>query len=371
MPRQTGLELATQSIILPGVKTVIRPLAALVVGSLAAAAPACRPSPPPPAPDDEVVEVRTIVLASEPASRITTAVGTLEPVARVLVAAQEEGVVTGVEVREGDRVRAGEVVVELDDRQIQAELTQAEAALEEAEARWRRVQALRAQGVMAEQDVDAARAAARIADARVEALRTRLSFTRIQAPVEGVVTSRRVEVGNLASPRVPLLELAAGDGLLLKVPVSELEVVRLAQGDRAEVTVDALPGVVLNGRIARIYPAADSTSRQVTVELRIGSAPPAVRLGFLARAHLVLEEMPDSLLVPEEAVLRGAEVDSYVWLVQDGVAVMRPVEVGMRLDGRALIAQGLSVGDEVIVAGISRVHDGVPVAVTGLGTGAS
>lgn len=315
--------------------------------------------------------MRTIVLVSEPARRITTAIGTLEPVARVLVAAQEEGVVTAVTVREGDRVRAGEVVVELDDRQIQAELAQAEAALEEAEARWRRVQALSGQGVMAEQDVDAARAAARIAQARVEALHTRLSFTRIQAPVNGVVTSRRVEVGNLASPRVPLLELAAGDGVLLKVPVSELEVVRLAQGDRADVTVDALPGIKLDGWIARIYPAADSASRQVTVELRIDRVPPAVRLGFLARAHLVLDEMPESLLVPEEAVLRGAEVETYVWLVQDGAAILRPVSVGMRLDGRALITEGLSAGDQVIVAGISRVREGAPVTVVNQSAGVS
>ena len=349
----------------------MRPLAAFVLATLGAAAPACRPSPTPPAPDDAVIEVRTIVLAGEPASRITTAVGTLEPVARVLVAAQEEGVVTAVAVREGDPVRAGEVVVELDDRQIQAELAQAEAALEEAEARWRRVQALRAQGVMAEQDVDAARAAARIADARVEALHTRLSFTRIQAPVDGVVTSRRVEVGNLASPRVPLLELAAGDGLLLRVPVSELDVVRLAEGDHAAITVDALPGIALTGRIARIYPAADSASRQVTVELRIDGAPPAVRLGFLARAHLVLEEMPESLLVPEEAVMRGAEVESYVWLVRDGSAVMQPVKVGMRLDGRALIAEGLRPGDEVVVAGISRIREGIAVAVVNANAEAS
>jgi len=92
-------------------------------------------------------------------------------------------------------------------RGIRAELAQAEASLEEARARWRRVETLRAEGVMAEQDVDAARAADRIAEARLEALRTRLSFTRIQSPVSGVVTARHVEVGDLASPRAALLEL--------------------------------------------------------------------------------------------------------------------------------------------------------------------
>ena len=224
---------------------------------------------------------------------------------------------------------------------------------------------LRAEGVMAEQDVDAALAANRIAEAQLEALQTRLSFTRIQAPVSGVVTARHVEVGDLASPRAPLLELAAGDGLLLRVPVSELEVVRLAEGDLADITVDALPELRLQGRIARIYPAADSASRQVTVELKIAEAPPTVRLGFLARAHLVLETMPAALLVPEDAVLRGAEAASFVWLVRDGVAAMRPVEVGLRIDGRAVISRGLAPGDQVVVSGMAKVREGAPVAVVG------
>lgn len=343
---------------------MLRNPAAVMVAALALGG--CgRPAPPPSA-DPPPAEVHTIRVEPEPTRRLTTAVGTLEPVARVLVAAQEEGVVTSVTVREGDHVRPGQLVVELDDREVRAELAQAEAALEEARARWRRVQTLQSEGVMADQDVDAARAADRIAEARLEALRTRLSFTRIQAPVAGVVTARHVEVGDLASPRAPLLELAAGDGLLLRVPVSELEVVRLSEGDAAEVTVDALPDLRIDGRIARIYPAADSTSRQVTVEVRIERAPPAVRLGFLARAHLVLEELPASLLVPEEAVLRGAEGESFVWLVRDGVAAMRSVEVGLRLDGRAVIESGLAPGDEVVVRGMARIRDGAPVTVVGV-----
>lgn len=331
-------------------------LAVLVAAGCDRAAPPAADAAPPP-------EVETLRVLPEPARRVTTAVGTLEPVARVLVAAQEEGVVTAVTLREGDRVRAGQVVVELDDRQVRAELTQAEASLEEARSRWRRVETLRGEGVMAEQDVDAARAADRIAEARLEALRTRLSFTRIQAPVSGVVTARHVEVGDLASPRAPLLELATGNGLLLRVPVSELEVVRLAEGDRADITVDALPELRLHGQIARIYPAADSSSRQVTVELAIADAPANVRLGFLARAHLVLETIPAGLLVPEDAVLRGAEAASFVWLVRDGVATIRPVEVGLRIDGRALIASGLAAGDEVVVRGMARLRDGEPVVV--------
>jgi RND family efflux transporter MFP subunit len=300
----------------------------------------------------------------QPIERTITAVSTFEPVARVLVAAQEEGVVTAVRVREGDRVAAGSVVVELDDREILAELAEAEANLDEAAANLGRVQSLHATGLAAAQELDTASARQRVAEARVDALKTRLSFTRITAPVAGVVTSRQVEVGDLASPRAPLLELAAGRGLLLRVPVSELDVVRLSQGDRAEVTVDALPGLVLESHIQRIFPAADPVSRQVTVELRVDAAPPAVRYGFLARAHLVLERIPDAMVVPEQALQRGADGSAFVWIVDGAVARMRAVDVGHRFGDRAVVTAGIQEDDQVVVEGVARLREGAAVTVS-------
>jgi len=315
------------------------------------------------------VSVRTIRVAPEPVELSITATGAIEPRARVIVAAQQEGLVTEVRVREGDRVASGQVLVRLDDREIQAQLAEEEARRIEAEAQWRRSQALVADGLIAESQADTARAGFETASARVTALQTRLSFTRITAPVAGVITARRVEVGNLAAARVALLEMAAGDGLVLRVPVSELDVVKLAAGDAAAVTVDALPGTRIEGRIGRIFPATDAGTRQVTVELELQAPPPAVKPGFLARAILVIERMPAGLLVPDTAVLRGSEVPLYVWVVEGDAAKVRAVEVGARVGGRALIARGLAAGDEVVVEGFARLRDGTPVKV--LSTGAT
>jgi RND family efflux transporter MFP subunit len=318
---------------------------------------------PAPVQDVEVtVPVTTVSVRRQPVEHAITAVGTLQPVAKVLVAAQEEGLVTAVHVREGDRVTGGEVVVELDDREIVAELTEARANLDEATAAWQRVQSLYATGLAASQELDAAVAKQRVGAARVDALETRLSFTRITAPVAGVVTARRVEVGDLASPRAPLLELAAGQGLLLRVPVSELDVVRLHTGDPAEVSVDALPGLVFAGRIQRIFPAADSVSRLVTVELVVDQTPPAVRYGFLARARLVLERIPDALVVPETALQRGAGGATFVWVVEGGRARMREVTVGHRFESQAVVAAGLAEGEPVVLEGVARLSDGAAVS---------
>jgi Membrane-fusion protein len=169
-----------------------------------------------------------------------------------------------------------------------------------------------------------------------------------------------VEVGNLASARTPLVELAAGPGLLLRVPVSELEVVHLRTGDAATVKVDALPDVSMAARIARIFPAAEGTTRQVTVELSLVDPPAAVRPGFLARARMVVEKRKGVLLVPEPALQRGSETPHFVWVLDGDTARVRPVEPGERVDGRVVIRTGLAAGDEVVVEGLVRLRDGGP-----------
>ncbi len=324
-------------------------------------AAACAAPPSEPAPAAEVRQVRTVAVSTSLAERTLTAVGTLQPVARVSVAAQEEGVVNKVLVREGDAVRAGELLVQLDDRQLRAQLAEAEASTEEAQARWRRTQALRASGLLSAAEEDTSRAAARIAEARSEVLKTRLGFTRIGSPVDGIVVARHVEVGDLASPRSPLLELASGRGLLLRVPVSELEVVHIAPGNSARVTVDALPNLELAAHVTRIFPSADSASRQVTVELQVDDVPPKVRIGFLARAHLVLERRPSSVMIPEDAVQRGSETPTFVWVADGDHAIMRPVKLGWQLDNGVVIESGLAAGDELITEGRSGLRDGTPI----------
>ncbi len=313
-----------------------------------------RPTPPPPAVRTEMVQPQAVEIA-------ITVVGTLEPAAKVVVAAQEDGVVTAVLVREGDRVRAGDPVVQLDDRRIRAELAEAEARRLDSRAQTHRAEALESDGLLSASEADTARASLAMAEARADVLRTRLGFTRITAPVDGVVTARRVEVGNLAAARSALLDLAAGPGLVLRVPVSELDVVHLEPGDVASVRVDALPELELSASITRVFPAAEGATRQVTVELGLPQPPPQVKPGFLARARLVLERRPDAVLIPEPVLQRGSEMVDFVWVLDGDVARVRPVEVGERLEGKVVIRKGLVTGDEVVVEGLARLHDGGPV----------
>ncbi len=310
----------------------------------------------------QAVRVRLQVVQPELLEVRAVAVGTVEPEHRVLVAAQEEGVVTELLVREGDRVSQGQLLARLDDRELSAQLAEAEARLVEAEGQWKRAQTLVAEGLITAAEADAARASFQVAQARVQALRTRLSFTRITAPVAGTVLTRQVELGSLVAPRSPVLELGAGQ-LVLRVPVSELDVVKLKVGDPARVVVDALGDTSVSARIQRIFPAADPASRQVTVELVLEGPPAGLRPGFLARAVLTLERIAEAILLPEGVVLRGSEFPFFVYVVDGGVARVRPVDVGARQGGRVQVTKGLQVGDQVVVEGASLLRDGMPVLV--------
>ncbi|KDA52941.1 MAG: efflux RND transporter periplasmic adaptor subunit [Acidobacteriota bacterium] len=312
----------------------------------------------------QAVRVKVTAVKPEVLEVRATAVGTVEPEHRVLVAAQEEGVVTELLVREGDRVRKGQLLARLDDRELLAQLEEAEARLSEASGQWQRAQSLVKEGLITAAEADAARASFQVAQARVSALRTRLSFTRITAPVDGVVTARHVEIGSLVASRSPVVELAAGR-MVLRVPVSELDVVKLKVGDRASVVVDALAATPLSARIERIFPAADPASRQVTVELVLEEVPAGLRPGFLARAELLLERIPNALLLPETVVMRGSEFPSFVYVVEGDVARVRPVQVGLRQGGKALVSSGLTPGERVVVEGASLLRDGQPVIVEG------
>ncbi len=325
------------------------------------------PQPSTGGPQKRAVVVKVVPVAPRPLTVTTTAVGTVEPENRVVVAAQEEGLVTALLVREGDRVRRGDVLAMLDDRQLAAQLAEAQARLVEAEGQWRRARTLTQEGLITEADGDAARAAYEVAQARVDALRTRLSFTRITAPVDGVVTVRHVELGDLVGSRAPVVELAAGR-LVLRVPVSELDVVKLRPGDTCTVTVDALAQRAFGARIARIFPAADRTSRQVTVEVALEEAAPEIRPGFLARAELVVERLPAAIVLPESVVLRGSEYPTFVYVVEEETARVRPVQVGLRRDGQAQILSGLAPGERVVVEGASFLRDGTTVRVQEAGS---
>ena len=199
-------------------------------------------------------------------ARTSAVAGVLEPIRIVNVTALVGGTVERIDAEEGTRVTAGQVLVELDARELRAQLRSAEATLALAKTVADRSTALREKRVVTDVEYERDQAALAAAEAAVDQLRTRLSFTRITAPISGVVITQSVEAGNVISAQTTLYTIADVSTLVSQFSVSELEVLNLTPGLPVDVQVDALRGAVVQGRVRRIFPSADPSTRLVPVE---------------------------------------------------------------------------------------------------------
>jgi multidrug efflux pump subunit AcrA (membrane-fusion protein) len=367
------------------------------------------PSPP-------IADVRTEVVNFVSVDQAIGAVGTVKSKTRMLIAGKVQGYVRDVRARQGDRVEPGDVLVTIDEREpstradrARAVLAEAEMGLqevrrmlEEAEAALRSAEAdhvyaeqtatryrqMWERGLVSTQEYDgttsrqkATAAGVDQARARIASLRSReaqmrhridqakaeletaeiaLGDTRITARATGVVVDRRVEPGDLAVPGQPLLVLDDPRAYRLEAEVGESAVGRVRVGQRVPVTLDAL-GRTLEGRVAEIIPAADPTSRTVTVKLDL-PADPDVRSGMFGRAQFSAEAR-QALTVPLSAVVERGQLTSVYVVDAQGVARLRLITTGERRAERVEALSGLADGERIVVGGTDRMRDGAKVVV--------
>src|SRR5690606_22776231 len=254
------------------------------------------------------VEVSTVERGSM--SRSTVVTGAVEPLRRVGVNAQLAGVLTSVLVEEGDVVREGQVLARIDDRELAAQVRAAEAQLALAQSTFERSEQLREAQVVTAAEYERDRANLEAARAQLDQLRTRLGFATIRAPISGVVTERRLLTGDVVAPQTRLFTVADLNTLIVRLPVSELDVGSLRAGETVDLRMDALPNQTFTGRVRRVFPTADTATRLVPVEVALeGDGARRARPGYLARVTLALDERENALLVPVNAVqgMAGAE----------------------------------------------------------------
>jgi RND family efflux transporter MFP subunit len=282
----------------------------------------------------------------------------LEPLRIVGVNSQVGGILLKVNVEEGHRVRQGDVLAEVDVRELEAQVRSADAALRFAESNRDRSEALFKEAIITAAELERDRTAYESARATVDQLRTRLGYAKVVAPISGVVTEKRVEGGDVVGAQTRLFTVADVGTLVTRVQVSELEVTSLSVGEAVTVTVDALGGERVDGRIRRIFPAADSATRLVPVEVAL-SGPQVARLrpGYTVRATFALDLRADALLVPSRAVSGPAGARA-VYVITGGTVARRGVQVGADVGGMTEVFDGLSEGDSAIVSGTSMLREG-------------
>ena len=312
------------------------------------------------------------------AARLTDdvqAVGSLRSRQGVMVRPEVSGRVARLGFQDGQRVRMGQLLVQLDDTLQAAQLRQAEAQAGIARTNLQRGRELLAQGFVSQSSVDQSAAALEVAEAQVALARAQLGRMRVLAPFDGTAGIGLVDVGDYLKDGADIVNLEDLAAMSVDFRAPERYVDRLRPGNRVEVAVDALPGRTFAGRVEALDSQVNADGRAVLVRARVDNPGALLRPGMFARVRVVFAVREGAVVVPEEAVVPLAG-RPFVFRVADGpggqkVAQRVEARIGVRLPGQVEILEGLAPGETVVTAGQARLArgDNIPVRVIDLAAG--
>lgn len=272
-------------------------------------------------------------------------VGTVASEQKVHISARIPAHVAEVFVSAGDAVKKGQVLFTLDDREIREQLLAAEAQLKQAETEFQRTKQLFERNAATEQALTAAQSAYEAAKARVEQARVMLSYTQVTSPIDGIVTERRVQAGDLAAPGTLLTAVYDPTSMRLEVPVPLRLIDRLQLGQSVIVTIDR-PEQFVTGQVAEVVSEVDPATRTQLVKVHLEGFRGEVLPGTFGRLWLEDESRP-ALLIPTSAVLRVAQLEM-VKMVSSNRVVSRLVKAGSVFGDKIEITAGLRDGDVML-----------------------
>ncbi len=299
-----------------------------------------------------------------------TAVGTLRSDESVMVRSEQAGRIVSLNFREGQPVRKGQLLVQLDDSVTRAELEQAKANLKLAKANFDRATELRDKNFVSGQAKDQAENALKVAEANVHVIDARLGRFNIEAPFSGTIGLRTASIGDYVKDGQDIVNLEKTDPIKVDFKVPELFQSKVRVGQSLAVTLDSLPNQRFTGTLYAVNPQLDASGRAVVLRAQMSNREALLKPGMFARVRLALSESVETLVVPEQAVFMQGE-DQLMYRVVDGRASRTKVEIGQRRDAKVEIVQGVTAGDTIVLAGWQRLREGAAVRPAGGGAGAA
>jgi RND family efflux transporter MFP subunit len=306
--------------------------------------------------------------------------GTVQAVSQATVRSKVSAEVRMVAVREGDRVRAGQVVAEFDTSHLRMQLAERQATLESARAqlvqneRTREVNAqLVKQNFISQNAFDTAdaayraqRAAVAAAEAQVEQTKLMLADAVVHAPIGGLVAKRYVQPGEKVAYDAPLLAIVDLGQLEVQAQAAVSDITQVAIGASAEVEIEGLAERTFAGKVDRINPSAEPGSRTINVYVGLPNENSLLKAGMFARVRLRVQRDKEVSALPVSALQSDAG-QSIVWVIDEGKLVKKVVTVGRR-DERAQLVEivsGLDPGDRVVATKFDNLRDGLAARIVG------
>ncbi len=294
--------------------------------------------------------------------------GTIRSESTSTIASRVMGVVTSLKVREGEQVKAGQLLLTIDDKDARERSHAAAMALEAArqnkdlnEITWKRYHNLHEQKIISKQDMDQVETRRNVANADYERTRamaeeakTFLAFARITSPVDGVVTSKQIDEGSMASPGMPLLVIEALGDAYVEAAIDEGLSGKIRAGMPAEVVIDS-QGRHLKGTIREVLPDISPSTRTFTIKIDIPEE--GLKSGLFARVKIPVGKR-DVLIIPDNAIIRKGQLTGVYVVGEGGVITYRLIREGRVTETGVEVLSGLKPHERIITAGVQKATDG-------------
>ena len=274
--------------------------------------------------------------------------------------AKVAGEVVRLLVEEGDRVSQGQVLAELDGDRLRLEMLSAKANLDQVRSEYERYTDLAARGLVSEAMFEGLKYDLEALDAAYKLARLNLDYSRIRAPIDGVVSSRDIKLGQSIDISDVAFRITDTSELLayLQIPQSELD--KILAGQTATLRVDAMPDTTFSAKIARISPTIDMRNGTFRATAFIDNRSAELAPGMFARFSIAYERHTDALVIPRAALVEEDDQTS-VYVVADGAVSRRTIEVGIESGDLVEVVGGLAGDEEIVVTGQSSLRDGSKV----------
>jgi membrane fusion protein (multidrug efflux system) len=315
--------------------------------------------------------VTTIIAAQEEWPATLNAIGTVAAVQGVTVTADLSGIVSRISFDSGKTVQKGDVLVQLDTRQEEAQRSGAESQLQLARLNFQRMQGLVEQDAVSRAEYDAAAAAFKQAEARLGEIRATIERKTIRAPFSGVLGIRQVNLGQYLTGGDPVVPLQALNPIYVNFGVPQQEAVEMHIGRGVRITVGELGGGEFTGRISALDSVVDQTTRNVQVQATLPNAGGKLKPGMFVQTQVTLGADRQVVALPASAINYAPYGDS-VFVVGDmknpkgqtyrGVR-QQVVKLGAARGDQIAVLSGINPGEEIVSSGVFKLRNGAPVQV--------
>jgi RND family efflux transporter MFP subunit len=305
----------------------------------------------------ELPTVSVVKVSVQDVPQLATYTSTVQAYAKNNIAPQTAGRITKINVEIGDKVRKGQVLAEIDKFQLQ----QAQLQLHNAEVELGRLKALYEAGGISKSDLDAVELQYNVAKTQVSNL---IENTTLLSPIDGVISARNYDEGDMYAMAAPIFTVEQIKPVKLLVAVSESDYSKVKKGVSVTVKADAFPDLTFDGKIERIYPTVDPTTRTFNVQVVIANAYGTLRPGMFARVTVNFG-VNKNVVIPDVAVVKQqCTGERFVYILnEDGTVSYEKVVLGRRMGTEYEVLSGIADGATFVTGGQIRLKDGIKVQV--------